>query len=106
LEESSARLAAGLSHAAAGAGIPHHVGRVGSMLTLFFNPDPVSDYEVACRSDTERFSRWFWAMMNRGVYLPCSQFEAAFVSAAHGDADIDATIAAAGDAMDEVALNN
>ena len=69
--------------AATDAGAPHVVQRVGSMLTLFFNPDPVHDYEGAKRSDTRLFARFFWEMLARGVYLPCSQFEAAFVSAAH-----------------------
>ena len=95
LEELSERLAAGLSDAARRAGIPHSVARVGSMLTLFFNPDPVRDWDAAARCDTARFARYFWGLMDRGVYMPCSQFEALFVSAAHTEADIDATIAAA-----------
>ncbi len=95
LEALSARLAEGLTRAATDAGLPHVVQRVGSMLTLFFNPDPVHNYEDAKRSDTPLFGRFFWEMLARGVYLPCSQFEAAFVSAAHSGADIDHTIAAA-----------
>ena len=95
LERASARLAAGLEQAARDAGIPHVVQRVGSMLTLFFHDGPVNNYEDAKRSDTARFARFFWEMLARGVYLPCSQFEAAFVSAAHTDADIDHTIQAA-----------
>ena len=54
--------------------------RVGSMWTLFFAAEPVTDYDTAKKSDTARFARFFWAMMDRGVYLPCSQFEAAFIS--------------------------
>ena len=75
--------------------MPHVVQRVGSMLTLFFHDGPVHDYEDAKKSDTRLFARFFWEMLARGVYLPCSQFEAAFVSAAHSEADIDHTIAAA-----------
>ncbi len=60
---------------------------------------PVHNYDDARRSDTELFARFFWEMLARGVYLPCSQFEAAFVSAAHTEADIDHTIAAANEAL-------
>jgi glutamate-1-semialdehyde 2,1-aminomutase len=95
IERLSARLEAGLSEAASSAGVPHQLARVGSMLTLFFNKQPVTDWPSASCCDTERFGRWFWAMLDRGVYLPCSQFEALFVSAAHSDADIEATITAA-----------
>ena len=70
------------------------VNRVGSMFTFFFTDQPVADYDSAKRSDTERFGRFFRAMLERGVYLAPSQFEAAFLSAAHTDADIDRTIAA------------
>lgn len=99
LETLSARLEEGLHRAATDARVPHVVQRVGSMLTLFFNPDPVIDYASAKRSDTAAFARFFWAMLARGVYLPCSQFEASFVSAAHTEADIDHTISAAAEAF-------
>lgn len=99
LEQLGQRLAIGLRAAAADAGFPHQFERVGSMWTLFFNADPVIDYESAKKSDTARFARFFWAMMDRGVYLPCSQFEAAFLSAAMTEAHIDETIAAARDAL-------
>ncbi|MFO0951287.1 MAG: glutamate-1-semialdehyde 2,1-aminomutase [Isosphaeraceae bacterium] len=99
LETLSARLAEGLDRAATDAGVPHVVQRVGSMLTLFFNPDPVHNYEDAKKSDTRFFGRFFWEMLARGVYLPCSQFEAAFVSAAHTSDDIERTIAAAEEAL-------
>jgi glutamate-1-semialdehyde 2,1-aminomutase len=99
LDMLSAKLADGLAAAAASAGVPHQVQRVGSMLTLFFNDAPVTDYDTARKSDTGRFAKFFWAMIDRGVYLPCSQFEAAFVSAAHTEADIDRTIAAAREAL-------
>jgi glutamate-1-semialdehyde 2,1-aminomutase len=98
LEALSSRLADGLDRAASDAGLPHVVQRVGSMLTLFFHPGPIHNYDDARQSNTARFARFFWEMLARGVYLPCSQFEAAFVSAAHTDADIDETIAAAREA--------
>jgi glutamate-1-semialdehyde 2,1-aminomutase len=102
LEELSAELADGLGRAATAAGVPHRVQRVGSMLTLFFTDRAVTDYDAAKASDTARFAKFFWAMMDRGVYLPCSQFEAAFVSAAHAEADIDRTVAAAREALAEL----
>jgi glutamate-1-semialdehyde 2,1-aminomutase len=95
LEQLSARLAAGLDDAATAAGLPHCIARFGSMMTLFFHPGPVTDWQSASRSDTARFARYFWGLLDRGVYMPCSQFEALFVSTAHTEADIDATIAAA-----------
>ncbi len=96
LESLSARLEAGLREAIGGAGV---VQRAGAMLTLFFNPSPVTDYAVAKQSDTARFGRFFHAMLERGVYLPPSQFEAWFPSTAHDEAVIDQTIAAAADAL-------
>jgi glutamate-1-semialdehyde 2,1-aminomutase len=99
IEESSRRLAEGLERACRDARVPHVVQRVGSMLTLFFQPGPVLDYDQAKRSDTARFARFFWEMLARGVYLPCSQFEAAFVSSAHSDDDIDQTVSAAAESL-------
>jgi glutamate-1-semialdehyde 2,1-aminomutase len=99
LEALSARLAEGLTRAATDAKVPHVVQRVGSMLTLFYHDRPVHNYEEAKESDTKLFARFFWEMLVRGIYLPCSQFEAAFVSAAHTEADIDHTIAAAREAL-------
>jgi glutamate-1-semialdehyde 2,1-aminomutase len=99
LEQMSARLETGLREAATAASVPHQLARVGSMMTLFFAEAPVKDWPTASRCDTQRFARWFWEMLERGVYLPCSQFEALFVSAAHSEADIDATIAAAREAL-------
>ncbi len=89
-------LADGLTTAAAAAGVTHYLGRVGSMWTLFFAPAPVVDYDTAKASDTARFARFFWGMMDRGVYLPCSQFEAAFLSAAHTETHVREVVAAAG----------
>jgi glutamate-1-semialdehyde 2,1-aminomutase len=99
LETLTAKLADGLHHAASAAGVPHVVQRVGSMVTLFFTATPVTDYDSAKTSDTARFGRFFWGLMDRGVYWPCSQFEAAFVSAVHTPADIDAIIRAAHEAL-------
>jgi glutamate-1-semialdehyde 2,1-aminomutase len=75
------------------------VNRVGSMFTFFFTDQPVTDYESAKRSDTKRFGRYFRAMLDRGIYLAPSQFEAAFLSAAHTDEDIAKTVAAAQEAF-------
>jgi glutamate-1-semialdehyde 2,1-aminomutase len=89
------RLARGLAVAATEAGIEHTVNRVGSMLTFFFHPGPVIDWATASKSNTRRFSQFFWGLIERGIYLPCSQFEALFVSAAHREQEIDETIEAA-----------
>ncbi len=95
LDALTSRLATGLRHAAESAGVPHTIARVGSMLTLFFHPGPIQGWRQASQADTARFSRYFWGLMDRGVYMPCSQYEALFVSGAHTEAEIDATIAAA-----------
>ncbi|MCA9009617.1 MAG: glutamate-1-semialdehyde 2,1-aminomutase, partial [Planctomycetaceae bacterium] len=96
LEAAGQKLAAGLQRAAQEAGIDVGINRVGSMLTVFLTTVPVTDLTSATTSNTARFSRWFHGMLNRGVYLPCSQFEAMFISAVHTDADLEQTIAAAG----------
>ena len=95
LERLSSRLAGGFEVAAHEAGISAQLGRCGSMMTLFFSGWPVTDWTGASRCDTRRYARYFWNMIERGIYLPCSQYEALFVSTAHTDDDIDATIAAA-----------
>ncbi|HET6884452.1 MAG TPA: glutamate-1-semialdehyde 2,1-aminomutase [Pirellulales bacterium] len=95
LEALGARLEADLAAAAQEAGVPHCTARVGSMLTLFFHPGPVNNWSDASRCDTQRFSRYFWELIEGGVYMPCSQYEALFISAAHTAADIDRTISAA-----------
>ncbi len=99
LEAKSARLEAGLRGAAAAAGATVRINRVGSMITVFFCAGEVVDYASAKVSDTRRFARFFRALLEHGVYLPPAQFEAAFVSLAHEDADIDATVAAAAPAF-------
>jgi len=103
LKRLSTRLAVGLEEAAKAAGVPCSIGWFGAMLTLFFSDRPVTDWDTAARCDTKRFARFFWGMLNRGVYLPCSQYEAMFLSTAHTDRDIDATVSAAAEAMAELA---
>jgi len=103
LEATSARLEDGLRRAARDTGTTVTINRVGSMLTVFFCAGPVTDYASAKTSDTKRFARFFQALLKRGVYLPPAQFEAAFVSLAHGEAEIDATLAAAAEALKESA---
>ena len=99
LEVMTERLVEGLEREAREKGIPHQINQVGSMWTLFFTKDPVYDLDTAKKSDTKRFAQFFWAMMDRGIYLPCSQFEAAFTSAVHSDQDIANTIQAARDSF-------
>jgi glutamate-1-semialdehyde 2,1-aminomutase len=65
------------------------------MMTLFFGAEQVIDWSTASRCDTQGFAWYFWKLIERGIYMPCSQYEALFVSAAHMDEDIDRTIAAA-----------
>ena len=96
-DQLEARAAALCANVPAGA----TVNRVGSMFTFFFTEGPVTDWESAKRSDTARFGRFFRAMLERGVYLAPSQFEAAFVSAAHTEQDIVKTIEAAKEAFEE-----
>ena len=92
LERLGQRLAEGLGQAATEAGVPHQVQRVGSMMTLFFNASPVSGWTDADQSDREHFGRYFWGMIDEGIYMPCSQFEALFFGAAHTEAMIDETV--------------
>ncbi len=88
----SARLEKGLAEAAAMAGVKVVSNRFGSMLTMFFASEAVVDYASAKKSDTSLFARWFREMLAEGIYLAPSQFEAAFVSAAHSETDIEPTI--------------
>jgi glutamate-1-semialdehyde 2,1-aminomutase len=103
LEVLSSRLADGLREAADEARVAHTLARCGSMMTLFFNAEPVINWDVAARCDIERFAAWFRGLLERGTYLPCSQYEALFVSAAHSEDDIDETIAAARASFAELA---
>ena len=99
LEAKGRRLQAGLERAVAQAETPATVNRVGSMMTLFFKPGPVTGWESVMASDTAGFARFFHRMLDEGVYLPPSPFEALTVSTAHRDSDIDATIEAAARAL-------
>lgn len=103
LEEKGARLEHGLREAASAGGVPVQTNRVGSMMTLFFNEGPVTDYDSARRSDTERYARYFRGMLARGISLPPSQFEAFFLSTAHTDEDLSRTLEAVRKAMPGVA---
>ena len=91
----SEELTAGLASEAARAGVVLTLNRVGSMFTAFFSPGPVTDYASARKSDTAAFGRFFRTLLDRGVYFPPSQFEAAFVSAAHTAEDLALTLEAA-----------
>jgi glutamate-1-semialdehyde 2,1-aminomutase len=102
LEATSAALCEGIAAAAREASVPLTLNRVGSMWTAFFTADPVYDYASAKRADTQRFGRFFHALLDRGVYLPPSQFEAAFVSLAHGDAEVRHTLEAVRQALASV----
>lgn len=95
MEEKSGRLVEGVKGVAKDAGVAMTVNRVGSMFTFFFNDGPVTDWESSSKSDTDRFAFFFRGMLDLGCYLPCSQFEAAFLSAAHTDEDVAGTIEAA-----------
>lgn len=99
LERLGARLEAGLRDAAARAGVSLTVQRVGSMLTPFFVDGPVRNWSDSARQDKERFVRFHRGMLERGIYWPASQYEAAFIGAAHSDEDIERTIAAASEAL-------
>ena len=88
-------LVAGLRETFSNAGVPAQIDRIGSMWGLFFNRKPVTDLASAKTSDTAAFAKYFHAMLERGVYLAPSQFEAAFLSAAHSDDDVERTVTAA-----------
>ena len=103
LETLGAQLESGLGDAARAAGVPYISNRVGSMLTGFFADQPVRDYATAERADTQRYARFFHAMLARGVYLAPSQFEATLLSLAHTDADLSQTIEAANHAFRVIA---
>jgi glutamate-1-semialdehyde 2,1-aminomutase len=102
LEESARAVADGVAAEAKKAGVPLTTNRVGAMWTWFFTAGPVTDYASAAKSDTAAFGRFHRAMLDRGVWLPPSQFEAAFLGTAHGQAEIEATVAAAREAFQDV----
>jgi len=95
LEKTTKAIAEGVAAAAKDKNIPLTMNRAGSMFTWFFTPDAVTDFASASKSDTQAFARFHRAMLDADVWLPPSQYEAAFVSTAHGEAEIAATIAAA-----------
>jgi glutamate-1-semialdehyde 2,1-aminomutase len=103
LEANTTRLVGGLADAANAAGLAHQIAQAGSMYTFFFSSDPVTNYQRAVGCDTDRFARYFWGMLDRGIYLPCSQFEANFVSVAHQSEQIATTLAAATEVFQELA---
>jgi glutamate-1-semialdehyde 2,1-aminomutase len=102
LDATTARLAAGLRDSAAGAGVPVQVSHTTGLLTVFFSEEPVRDYDDARACDTERFAAFCRGMLDRGVYLPPSQFEAWFPSLAHSDAHVDRTLEAAAEVLGEL----
>ncbi|HEV7797519.1 MAG TPA: aminotransferase class III-fold pyridoxal phosphate-dependent enzyme, partial [Pyrinomonadaceae bacterium] len=104
LEQHSARLCEGLSSAATDAGFKTITNRVGSMWTTFFTEEPVTNWTTANKSNRELYGKFFHAMLDEGVYLAPSQFEAGFVSTTHTDAIIDQTISAARRAFEVLAL--
>ena len=103
LDEVTMQLAEGMHAKAAAAGLPVHVAATTGLLTVFFTEEPVQDYEGAKRCDTRAYGAFCRAMLARGVYLPPSQFEAWFPSLAHTDEHVERTLAAAGEALAEVA---
>jgi len=102
LEATAKAVAEGVAAEAAKAGVPLATNRVGAMWTWFFTPGPVTDYESAAKSDTAAFGRFHGAMLDAGVWLPPSQFEAAFLGTAHGKEEVQATIEAAREAFKAV----
>jgi glutamate-1-semialdehyde 2,1-aminomutase len=102
LESMAARLADGITQAFATAEIPATLNRVGSMMTGFLNAGPVDVLPQVEQSNTEAYGRYFHAMLERGVYLAPSQFEAGFVSLAHSEEDIDRTVEIVGDALESL----
>jgi glutamate-1-semialdehyde 2,1-aminomutase len=102
LEKMGSELTEGIAAAAKELGVSICYNRVGSMFTWFFTAGPVTDWVSAAKSDTDAFGRFFRGMLDNGIYLPPSQFEAAFLSAAHTEEDIRQTIAAAKQAFEAV----
>jgi glutamate-1-semialdehyde 2,1-aminomutase len=99
IEKRARRFADGLRGAAKKAGVAAQVNAIGSLATLFFAPQPVYNYNDAKQSDANRYGEFFRNMLERGIFLAPSQYEAAFVSAAHTDADIDRTLVAASESL-------
>ena len=101
LERTTRGIAEGVAELAREAGVPLTTNRVGSMFTWFFTAGPVTDFASASASDSEAFARFHRRMMQAGVWLPPSQYEAAFVSTAHGEAEVELILEAAREALAE-----
>lgn len=99
LEEKSAYLENGIREGLKSAGKNFQFNRVGSMMTLFFTEEPVTDFNSAVKSDTKLYAKYFTSMLNSGIYLPPAQFEAMFVSSVHSKEDLDKTIQSSADAL-------
>jgi glutamate-1-semialdehyde 2,1-aminomutase len=95
LESLTAKLVDAVAAEAKSVGVPLTCNRVGSMFTFFFTEGPVTDWATASKSDTAAFGKFFRGVLDAGIYLPPSQYEAAFLSAAHSEEDVQKTIAAA-----------
>jgi glutamate-1-semialdehyde 2,1-aminomutase len=106
IKQMAEMLVSGLRTELARARIPAQVNAVGSLATVFFAGEPVRNYADAKRSDTKRYARFFREMLDRGIFLAPSQFEAAFVSAVHTLADIDGTVAAARESLQAMAADS
>jgi glutamate-1-semialdehyde 2,1-aminomutase len=100
------RLVSGLRAGLRDSGVAAQINAVGSLATMFFAAEPVRNYADAKRSDTRRYARFFREMLDRGIFLAPSQFEAAFVSAAHTSADVDRTLTAANEALKLISLDS
>ena len=103
LEKTAEHITAGLEEALEAAGVPHRINRIGSLFSVFFGAGEVRDHEGARASDHDAYARFFRAMLHRGVSLPPSGYEGWFLSTAHGDEEIERTLAAARDAAKEAA---
>jgi glutamate-1-semialdehyde 2,1-aminomutase len=106
MSQNARRLVAGLRAVLAAEGIPTQINDFGSLATIFFTPEPVKNYADAKRCDTKRYARFFREMLDRGIFLAPSQFEAAFVSAVHTSADIDRTLVAAHESLQAMAAES
>jgi glutamate-1-semialdehyde 2,1-aminomutase len=103
LETKGKMLEEGFYERANAAGVPIQINRVGSMLTVFFSETPITDFASASSSNTERFAQFWNAMLNEGIYLPPSAFEAMFISSVHSHMDLEKTIRSAGNAFKAIA---
>ena len=103
LDRMAARLVEGMKDAAEMAGVAAEINRLGSMFTIFFTPTPVTDFKTAQTSDRNRYARFFHSLLAEGVYFPPAQFESCFVSLAHTNKDVEATIRCARKAFEALA---